>query len=99
LTWCQQTLRDLGFTNLRLEDVFPDGSREHCRAYVLLRERIQIHILSHQLPILSECERPTQQRDWNTDMQLVVNHIDRLDPMINEVGMVTDDRHDEENKE
>ena len=55
-------LHELGYTSLKLEDVFPDGSRQHCRAYTELRACIKEHIASNSMPQLTELETPTHEQ-------------------------------------
>lgn len=62
LNWCQMKLHELGYPSLKIEDVFPDGSRHHCSAYLELRECLKEHIASGEAPQLTELETPTQER-------------------------------------
>lgn len=75
--WCQQKLNELGFTNLKMSDVFPDGNRHHCTAYIALRECVKAHISSKERPLLAELQPPTQQSLSSLNMDgFANNHIE-----------------------
>jgi hypothetical protein len=76
LHWCQQKLNELGYANLTTADAFPDGDRQHCTAYIALRECVKAHILSKEAPLLAESQPPTQQRLSRLNMDIVDNHIE-----------------------
>lgn len=60
--WCQQKLKELGFTNLTPSDAFPSGNRPHCTAYIALRECVKAHLSSEEAPLLAESQPPTQEQ-------------------------------------
>jgi len=62
LNWCHIKLQRLGYSSLKLGDVFPDSSRHHCSAYLELRQCIKEHIASGEAPQLTELETPTQEQ-------------------------------------
>jgi hypothetical protein len=77
LEWCRSILTELGFSDLKYEDVFTNGDRIHTQAYLQLRNYINNHIVSGSRPILEESQKPTQERGFHPDLDAAIDQVCR----------------------
>lgn len=85
LEWCCKTLKELGFKTLNFKDVLPSDESCHRKAYIELRGLIREHIYNNCEPSLSECDPPTQEQGYLSEMEDLVNNIDWASTSIEEV--------------
>lgn len=90
MEWCHSILSELGFSNIELKDVFPSGQRQHCQAYLQLRDRIRQHMASDAQPVLEETKPPAQEHGFHPDLDDIVSDLRSERASVEEVDYYLD---------